>query len=278
MNDKTFLLNSFKKAAICRHFEMKVYELVSEGKIKIPVYLSAGQESISASISTITNNLKVKPMLFAQHRCHSTYLSFGGSIPKLIDELLGKKTGCTYGMGGSASIHSPEINMYGHDGHMGTQMPIGIGACFSTKKPTIVFLGDASAEEDYVLGAIGWASTKKLPILIIIEDNNLSILTEKKVRRNWSMKDVGLGFKIKSFDIDDNPLAIKKFDKFFFKEPLLLNINTNRLWWHSGAGIDSDKIEDRYNKTLSLLGKQGKEIDQNAYLKINKLWKKHLEK
>ena len=33
---------------------MKVYELVSEGKIKIPVYLSAGQESISASISTIT--------------------------------------------------------------------------------------------------------------------------------------------------------------------------------------------------------------------------------
>ena len=106
----------------------------------------------------------------------------------------------------------------------------------------------------------------------------MSILTEKKVRRNWSMKDVGLGFKIKSFDIDDNPLAIKKFDKFFFKEPLLLNINTNRLWWHSGAGIDSDKIEDRYNKTLSLLGKQGKEIDQNAYLKINKLWKKHLEK
>ena len=95
--------------------------------------------------------------------------------------------------------------------YMGTQMPIGIGACFSTKKPTIVFLGDASAEEDYVLGAIGWASTKKLPILIIIEDNNLSILTEKKVRRNWSMKDVGLGFKIKSFDIDDNPLAIKKY-------------------------------------------------------------------
>ena len=41
-------------------------------------------------------------------------------------------------------------------------------------------MGDASAEEDYVLGALGWAATKKLPILFIVEDNNLSILTEKK--------------------------------------------------------------------------------------------------
>ena len=41
-------------------------------------------------------------------------------------------------------------------------------------------MGDASAEEDYALGALGWASTKELPILFIVEDNNLSILTEKK--------------------------------------------------------------------------------------------------
>ena len=42
-------------------------------------------------------------------------------------------------MGGSASIQSKEINMFGHDGHMGTQAPIAVGACFQSKKPTIVF-------------------------------------------------------------------------------------------------------------------------------------------
>ena len=36
-------------------------------------------------------------------------------------------------MGGSASIHSKKINMYGHDGHMGTQVPIGTGACFESE-------------------------------------------------------------------------------------------------------------------------------------------------
>ena len=43
-----------------------------------------------------------------------------------------------------------------------------------------VFVGDAAAEEDYFLTAIGWAVTKKLPIWFIVEDNNLSILTRKK--------------------------------------------------------------------------------------------------
>ena len=32
-------------------------------------------------------------------------------VSKLIDELLGKKSGCTEGKGGSASIHSKKINM-----------------------------------------------------------------------------------------------------------------------------------------------------------------------
>ena len=35
---------------------------------------------------------------------------------------------------------------------------------------------------------------------------------------------------------------------------MLLNIKTNRLFWHSGAGIDSDKIFDRYNNLKNILG------------------------
>ena len=237
----------FEKASICRNFENNVLKYTKEKKIKFPVYVSAGQEFIASSLSVIIKDkLKLNPLIFAQHRSHSTYLSFGGNIRELVSELLGFKDGCANGMGGSASIHSKKINMFGHDGHMGTQAPIGVGACFTSKKPTIVFLGDASAEEDYVLGAIGWASTKKLPIIFIIEDNNLSILTEKKVRRNWEMHDVAKSFKMDGYNIKDEPKEIFKFKNLFFKKPILLNVNTNRLFWHSGAGQDSDKIFDRY--------------------------------
>ncbi len=275
---KEYLKEVLKKISICRNFELNVFNAVKKNNIKFPVYLSAGQESISASLATIIKKKKIKPLIFAQHRCHSTYLSFGGNIRKLIYELLGSKKGCAYGMGGSASIQSREINMFGHDGHMGTQAPIAVGACFQSKKPTIVFLGDASAEEDYVLASLGWASTKKLPILFIVEDNNLSILTEKKVRRNWDIHSVAKSFKMKAFNISDNPLEIKKKSKYFFREPILLNINTNRLFWHSGAGIDSDKTFDRYKSLRKIFGAQGNTIHNKAKEKIDILWKKMLER
>ena len=116
----------------------------------------------------------------SQHRCHSLYLSFGGNIEKLILELIGNKNGCTYGMGGSLSIHSENINMFGHDGFLGSNVCIGVGACFSSNKPTIIFMGDSTIEEDHTLSSLGWASTRNLPILFVVEDNNYAILTEKK--------------------------------------------------------------------------------------------------
>ena len=37
------------------------------------------------------------------------------------------------------------------------------------------------------------------------EDNNLSILTEKKVRRNWDMDEVAKAFNMKGLDISEIP-------------------------------------------------------------------------
>ena len=216
MNNKIFRLKVFEKASYCRHFEEQVIKNIKSKNINIPTYVSAGQEFISATLATICENTKIKPLLFGQHRCHSIYLSFGGDKIKLINELLGRKNGCTKGMGGSASIHSKEINMFGHDGLMGSNGPIGVGACFALRQPTIIFLGDGATEEDYVLGGLGWASTKNLPLLTIIEDNNLSILTEKRVRRNWEMEDVAKAFKMDGYTVDDDPLSLLQHSKNFF--------------------------------------------------------------
>ena len=277
-NNENYRYQVFRKASLARNFEEEVIANVKNKKIKIPVYVSAGQEFIASTIATICKLKKIKPLIFGQHRCHSTYLTFDGNKGKLIDELLQRKTGCTKGMGGSASIHSTKINMYGHDGLMGSNGPIGVGACYATKKPTVIFLGDAAAEEDYVLGALGWASTKNLPLLVVVEDNNYSILTEKKVRRNWEISDVAKAFKMKGFNCDDNPMNIYKYSKFFFKQPCLLNINTNRIYWHAGAGKDSEKTFDRYKSEKKILGTRADLIDHKTKKLIKNLWKKHLEK
>ena len=79
--------------------------------------------------------------------------------------MLGRKTGMAQAWEVLPQFNV-EKNIFGHDGLMGNQVPIGVGACFASKCPTIVFVGDSAAEEDYCLSAIGWASTKKLPICL----------------------------------------------------------------------------------------------------------------
>ena len=58
---------------------------------------------------------------------------------------------------------------------------------------------------------------------------------------------------------------------------MLLNINTHRKFWHSGAGIDDEDTFDRYETEMELLGDRAKEIDKQYKQKINELWKKQLE-
>ena len=98
--------------------------------------------------------------------------------------------------------------MFGHEGLMGSNACMGVGACFSSSKPTIV-LGDASVEEDYVLASLSWAA-KELPILFVVEDNNYAVLT-KEDRRDWKAKDVAKAFKLDSMI---HKIIQKKFLKF----------------------------------------------------------------
>jgi pyruvate dehydrogenase E1 component alpha subunit len=271
-----YLEKVFEKISFCRHFEQYVYKKVQDKTIKIPVYLSAGQESTPCSISTYLEDKNIKPNIFIQHRGHSTYLAFEASPEKLIDELLGLDSGCAFGMGGSASIQSLEKNIFGHDGLMGSQVPIAVGHCYQTKQPTIVFMGDASAEEDYVGAAIGWASTKNLPILFVVEDNNLSILTEKKIRRNWNMHELAQAYKVEAYDIEDSPTEIFNHLKNVFNTPLLLNVRTIRKFWHSGAGIDGDYF-DRLEWIKETLQFDTSSIDENNKNKVEALWQSRLE-
>lgn len=274
--DRNLRLQIFKKASLCRNFEISVFNRIKKNIFKFPIYLSAGEEFIPATMSTLLEDKS--PLLFAQHRAHSTYLCYGGDIVMLIDELLGRKSGCSFGMGGSASIQEKNIGMYGHDGLMGSQIPIAVGACIASKKLTVAIMGDASFEEDYVMSSIAWAGTKKLPIIFVVEDNNLSILTEKKIRRNWDAHKFSDSVNVKGFNIDDSPESIYNIlSSTNIETPILLNVNTERLFWHAGAGIDNYEKIDRYKIEMYILGKDAIEIHNETKAYIEEIWEKRLE-
>ena len=92
------------------------------------------------------------------------------------------------------------------------------------------------------------------------------------------MHDVARSFKMKGFEINDDPRKINNYKKYFFKEPMLLNINTTRLFWHSGAGQDDPNVFDRYKFEKKQLGQKGNIIDLKFKNELDILWKKQLEK
>ena len=59
---------------------------------------------------------------------------------------------------------------------------------------------------------------------------------------------------------------------------MLLNINTNRRYWHAGPGCDDENIFNRYKKELDELGEPAKLIDKKTEKLIKKLWQNQLEK
>ena len=172
----------YKDILKIRIVEEGISNRYSEQEMRCPIHLSIGQEAIAVGVC---KNLNDKDQIVSNHRCHAHYLAKGGDINKMINEFYGNSDGCTGGRGGSMHLFDQNKGILSSVPIVSSAIPLGIGAGFSFKynkknNVAVIFLGDAAVEEDYVLGALGWASTKKLPILFIVEDNNLSILTEKK--------------------------------------------------------------------------------------------------
>ena len=267
-------LTMFERMCYIRHFEGRVKRAYDEKIIKMPVYLSVGQEAVAVALSIAFP----KAALFAQHRAHDLYLAYGGDPRALVDELLHRKSGCAGGMGGSASIHSPAIGMFGHSGLLGDQVPIAAGYAQGSGKNTVCLFGDATAEEDYALSSFGYTATKKLPVLFICVDNNLSILTEVGVRRSWNAAEVAGAFGLKSVDITDDPWVLMHHIRNMAGSlPAFINVRVVRHLWHAGTGTDSAPEWDRFALVRAELGRLGyadeaDERERAAYAAADAVW------
>jgi len=277
---KDFARRIFTKANFCRHFELKVQAGIEAKIFKIPIYLSLGTEYNSAVFSEILSGWNV----FGQHRCHSLFLNLGGDPAKLRDELLGLPTSAAGGMSGSNAVHDLKNKMFGHSGLMGEQVPIAVGAALASGQPCLTICGDASVEEDYIYPSLGFAATKQLPVIFVCEDNDLRILTEVKVRRNWNPADMARSLGMVAVDIADDPWTLAYHLKNMKEQsPGFINLRSVRILWHAGGGTDGPPEWDRYqlvyNKLVEMgLGSDLAEIDRMNQMRAEELWREVLPK
>ena len=264
----------FRKMCLTRYFEHQVAEAYTRKLVPGVIYLSVGQEAPSAVISQLTPGYSV----FVQHRCHSVYLAHGGKPEVLRDELLGKTTGCCRGKGGSPSPQDLEIPMFSYHGLIGENIPLGTGYALASKRPGVIYFGDAAAEEDYALTSFGFAATHKLPVLYVCEDNNLSICTSVEERRSWDVCAVAESVGLNTACVDDDPELIHgAVSELLKKLPAFVNIRTCRHLWHAGVGRDGPPEWDRLDEYRQQVP-QAEQIEQHVMTYVEQLWQEQLQR
>lgn len=169
-------------------FEANLIKLFEEGKINCPLHLCGGNE---AQLIKIFEQIKEKDYVFSTHRSHYHYLLKGGDSKRLLNEILGLSTGICKGQGRSMHIYDRENNFF-TSAIVGGCCAIACGVALALKKKQSeakvwCFIGDGAEDSGHFIEAVRFGNARQLPLVFIIEDNDLSIDSSKKERwHNYS--------------------------------------------------------------------------------------------
>lgn len=203
-----------EKTIVIRQFEEVVQDLYSTDCIQSPVHLSIGQELASALIAFNYHN---GDHLVGNYRSHGLCVGIADDYEPLILELLAKRDGVSSGKAGSMHLSVPDKNLTWTSAIVGTGVPISLGIADALKRKrsnavVTVMFGDGAIEEGYVLESMNIASLFKLPIVFLLEDNNLAIHSSKTARSAAvNYLSLASSFNIKTFDSSyKDPTSFRK--------------------------------------------------------------------
>ena len=128
--DPETLARVYRSLRLIRRTEEEIARIYPSDKIKSPVHLSIGQESVSVGVCDI---LDASDVISATYRGHAAYLAKGGDLKQMMAELYGKATGCAAGKAGSMHLVDMGANVLGMSAVVGTTIPVAAGSRSSFK-------------------------------------------------------------------------------------------------------------------------------------------------
>lgn len=237
--EKSTLLQMYKDMIIVRRMEMAADALYKAKQIRGFCHLSVGQEAIAVGIE---NAITPKDTVITSYRCHGFAYMRGQPVKSVLGELMGKRTGASFGKGGSMHIFAP--GFYGGNGIVGAQVSLGAGLSFAhkyrgEKNATFTLYGDGASNQGQVFESFNMAKLWDLPCIFACENNKYgmgtsasrsSAMTEYYKRGQYIP-----GLKVNGMDI----LACYQASKFAKdwcangNGPLVLEYETYRYGGHS---------------------------------------------
>ena len=170
---KDTLLKMYRTMQTIRQFEERLRDLFKEGKVPGFVHVSIGEEATPTGVCAALTD---RDYITSTHRGHGHLIAKGGKLKPMMAEIFGKKTGYCKGKGGSMHIADFSIGILGANGIVGAGLPIATGAALAAKirgsgEVAACFFGDGASNEGTFHESLNIASSWKLPVVFVCENN-----------------------------------------------------------------------------------------------------------
>jgi len=198
-------LKLYSSMNLMREFEETILKLYQQGKIVGGAYSGRGNEATAVGSAYA---LQKTDYLFPMHRDIGAHFVKGQTVRNMMLQHLGRANSLTKGRDGTGHYSDPELRIYGNISHLGAMIPVACGVALASKirKETNVvmtYIGDGGASVGEVHEGLMMASTMRLPLVLIIENNHYAYSTP--IAKQFTVKqlsDRAVGYGIPGITVD----------------------------------------------------------------------------
>lgn len=196
---------------LTREFEESILRLYRQGKIVGGAYTGNGNEATAVGSAFA---LKKHDYLFPMHRDMGAHLVKGQSLRNLMLQHLARGNSLSKGRDGTGHYADPKLKIYGNISHLGAMIPMAAGVALASKlrnekAVALTYIGDGGSNVGDVHESLAMASVMKLPLILIIENNQFAYSTPvSKQKAMEKFSDRALGYGIPGITIDGTDVEL----------------------------------------------------------------------
>jgi pyruvate dehydrogenase E1 component alpha subunit len=194
------LLEMFYWLKLIRAFDLRLSNLVKQGKVRSGVYTGIGQEAI---IVGTCFGLRKEDFICPLHRDLGAFLMKGVEARAMMSQMFAKTTGLSKGR--DSALHSgvTELGIFGNTSMLGANLPVaaGLGLTFKMEKldhVVIAYFGEGASNTGDFHEALNFAGVQQLPIVFVCENNQYAYSVP--LEKSMAIDDVAIRAEGYGFD------------------------------------------------------------------------------
>ena len=173
------LRQMYRTMLLIRRFEEQAVAFFLSGELRGSLHPCIGQEGTAVGA---VFTLKRDDYLTCTYRGHGHAIAQGLDPKEGMAELLGRRTGCSQGKGGSMHYTDLTVGLLGENAIVGAGAPIAVGAALRAKldktgQVAMTIFGDGATNQGALLEALNLAAAWRAPVVFFCENNLYSEMT-----------------------------------------------------------------------------------------------------